>query len=139
MAGRARSIAWARLVIISSLAVTWCLGRLPLPASLGKLPTLTLAGEALQAVLSEVTVDHCSVILLTDGTASSTHFFRVKDQLVAPWGMAVLEVSAEGQDTNLTLSLVVGQAQRVGHSHIAADACRSLLLADGGSSLSHCC
>nr|XP_045620069.1 probable glutamate receptor [Procambarus clarkii] len=41
---------------------------------------------------------------------------QVKDQLAAPWGVAVFEVSAEGHDDNVTLtelSRVVGEARRV--------------------------
>ncbi|KAG7162425.1 putative olfactory ionotropic receptor IR4-like 12 [Homarus americanus] len=78
---------------------------------------LSLASGAVDAVLSRVSRQNCSVLLLTDGTTSSTTVLRVgHSDLVAPWGVGVFEVAVDGQDANVTqaqLSWVVDKARRL--------------------------
>ncbi|XP_071535585.1 probable glutamate receptor [Panulirus ornatus] len=73
-------------------------------------------GEVVGAVLEAASEPRCSVILLTDGTIPPYAVFKVIDQLEAPWGVGMFEVTAGGQDANTTqaqLSRVIGEARKL--------------------------
>nr|XP_053632775.1 glutamate receptor ionotropic, delta-2-like [Cherax quadricarinatus] len=72
--------------------------------------------EVLQAVTRSVKHDQCSVIFFTDGRFSSSSFIMLTEASVAPWGVAVFEVTLDGQHANLTvpqLSWAVAQARQL--------------------------
>ncbi|XP_042239055.1 probable glutamate receptor [Homarus americanus] len=98
------------------LIVTVCLTVAQLPRPDGAGETLSVAGAAVAAVAATVWRPRCSVILLTDGTTSSTTVFTELGGLGAPWGVTVFQVAAEGKSPNMTealLSRLVAQARRV--------------------------
>ncbi|KAG7159494.1 putative olfactory ionotropic receptor IR4-like 1, partial [Homarus americanus] len=98
------------------LVLTVCLTVAQLPRPQGAGETLSVAGAAVAAVAATVWRPRCSVILLTDGTTSSTTVFTELGGLGAPWGVTVFQVAAEGKSPNMTealLSRLVAQARRV--------------------------
>ncbi|XP_069191343.1 ionotropic receptor 21a isoform X1 [Procambarus clarkii] len=78
---------------------------------------LSVAGGAVGAVLEAASQPTCSLILLSDGTASPSTIFKVLSTWRGcPWGAGVLEARADGLDPNRTstfLSQLVLQARRV--------------------------
>ncbi|XP_042228813.1 uncharacterized protein LOC121870907 isoform X2 [Homarus americanus] len=86
---------------------------LPLPArENGELLNLY---QSAGVVLGAVAQSTCCVILLNDVKESHSSE-SIFDQLVAPWGVGLLEVAVDGQDANVTqaqLSRVVDEARRL--------------------------
>ncbi|XP_069191009.1 ionotropic receptor 93a-like [Procambarus clarkii] len=83
---------------------------------------LSVAGGAVGAVLEAASQPTCSLILLSDGTASPSTIFKVISLVGmstwrgCPWGAGVLEARTDGLDPNRTstfLSQLVLQARRV--------------------------
>ncbi|XP_042239056.1 probable glutamate receptor [Homarus americanus] len=99
----------ASLLLVLTVSLT--VAQLPRPQGAGE--TLSVAGAAVAATVWR---PRCSVILLTDGTTSSTTVFTELGGLGAPWGVTVFQVAAEGKSPNMTealLSRLVAQARRV--------------------------
>nr|AGJ51191.1 olfactory ionotropic receptor IR4 [Panulirus argus] len=109
-------------VSVAALLLILTVDVLPSVAQLPRRPygrvreTLEVAGGALEAVLARERPPHCSVILLTDGTASATTVFKVLRGPWTPLGLAMFEVVTEDKSRNMTQaqqSWMIGQARQL--------------------------
>ncbi|XP_071526985.1 glutamate receptor ionotropic, delta-2-like [Panulirus ornatus] len=76
--------------------------------------TLNLAKNAVESVLTLSSCAHSSVILVSDGDTSATTVFQAMDRLWAPWGVAVFQVAADGQEANVTQAMISEVISQVG-------------------------
>ncbi|KAG7162421.1 putative olfactory ionotropic receptor IR4-like 11 [Homarus americanus] len=75
--------------------------------------SLSLANEVVEAVMSRVSMLHCTVLFFTDATTSSTTFFNVINHLRASRGVGVFEAASNGHDKNKTLFRLMSEARRL--------------------------
>ncbi|XP_042242544.1 probable glutamate receptor [Homarus americanus] len=100
-----------------------CYLTLAVVATVGQLPRsyvhhkrISVLTNALESLLAAESHPRCTLIFLTDGSISTTSVFKEFVSLRFSSGVALLEVAADSQDTNLTqawLSRVVKQVRKL--------------------------